>query len=143
MRRLLRLPAAALLLAPALATAQSPLDGLHFRSIGPAVMGGRLHDVEVDPNDHSTIYVAAAGGGLWKTTNKGTTWAPIFDKQVDNSFGDVAIFGQEAIPTTWRLAATRASSGPARVSRTIARAPRGAAAFIAPRMPAPPGRFLA
>ncbi len=95
MRRLLRLPAAALLLAPALATAQSPLDGLHFRSIGPAVMGGRLHDVEVDPNDHSTIYVAAAGGGLWKTTNKGTTWAPIFDKQVDNSFGDVAIFGSD------------------------------------------------
>ena len=73
-------------------SAQSPFDGLHFRSIGPAVMGGRIHDVEVDPRDPSTIYIGAASGGMWKTTNKGTTWQPIFDKQVDNTFGDIAIF---------------------------------------------------
>ena len=71
--------------------AQSPFDGLRFRSIGPAVMGGRIHDVEVDPRDPSTIYIAAAGGGVWKTTNKGTLWAPIFDATGENSFGDLAI----------------------------------------------------
>ena len=74
------------------ASAQSPFDNLRFRSIGPAVMGGRIHDVEVDPNDHSTIYAAAAGGGLWKTTNHGVLWSPIFDATGENSFGDVAIF---------------------------------------------------
>lgn len=74
------------------ANAQSPFDNLRFRSIGPAVMGGRIHDVEVDPTDHSTIYAAAAGGGLWKTTNHGVLWSPIFDATGENSFGDVAIF---------------------------------------------------
>ena len=82
---------ATLVAGPSALAAQSPLDGLRFRSIGPAVMGGRLHDVEVDPTDPSTIYVAAAGGGVWKTTNKGTTWAPIFDATGENSFGDLAI----------------------------------------------------
>jgi photosystem II stability/assembly factor-like uncharacterized protein len=72
--------------------AQSPFDGLKFRSIGPAVMGGRIHDVEVDPRDNSIIYIGAANGGMWKTVNKGTTWEPIFDKQADNAFGDIAIF---------------------------------------------------
>lgn len=74
------------------AAAQSPFDGLRARSIGPAVMGGRIHDIEVDPTDPATIYVGAASGGMWKTTNKGTTWAPIFEGQPDNTFGDIAIF---------------------------------------------------
>ena len=84
---------AAVLLAGALPLqAQSPFDGLTFRSVGPAVMGGRIHDVEVDPKDPSTIYVAAAGGGVWKTTNHGILWTPIFDETGENSFGDLAIF---------------------------------------------------
>ncbi|MBU6365955.1 MAG: hypothetical protein KJT01_07075 [Gemmatimonadetes bacterium] len=73
------------------ARAQSPFDGLRFRSIGPAVMGGRLHDVEVDPRDPATVYVAAASGGVWKSENKGTTWTPVFDAQEEHSFGDLAI----------------------------------------------------
>jgi photosystem II stability/assembly factor-like uncharacterized protein len=81
----------ALIVGPPLA-AQSPFDALHFRSVGPAVMGGRIHDVEVDPRDPATIYIGAAAGGIWKTTHKGTTWAPIFDAQKDNTFGDIAIF---------------------------------------------------
>jgi photosystem II stability/assembly factor-like uncharacterized protein len=79
-------------LVPATAIAQSPFDSLHFRSIGPAATGGRIHDIEVDPRDPSTIYVAAASGGIWKTTNHGTFWAPVFDGQPDNTFGDLAIF---------------------------------------------------
>ncbi len=55
-------------------------------------MGGRIHDVEVDPRDPATIYVGAAAGGMWKSTNKGTTWTPIFEGQPDNTFGDIAIF---------------------------------------------------
>lgn len=67
------------------------LRDLRFRSIGPAVTGGRIHDIEALPQDPSTIYVATASGGLWKTTNHGTTWMPIFDGQAVSTFGDVAI----------------------------------------------------
>src|SRR5574341_391861 len=88
---------ATLAIAPPLAVAQqAPLSAgllqeLRFREIGPAVTGGRIHDVEALPNDPSTIYVATASGGLWKTTNRGTTWTPIFDSQPVSTFGDVAI----------------------------------------------------
>ncbi len=67
------------------------ISDLHFRCIGPAVTGGRIHDVEALPDDPSTIYVATASGGLWKSTNKGTTWRPIFDDQPISTFGDLAI----------------------------------------------------
>ncbi|MFQ5702918.1 MAG: hypothetical protein ACE5HT_02740 [Gemmatimonadales bacterium] len=77
--------------AQAVAITTDLLDGLRFRSIGPAVMGGRIHDVEALPDDPSTIYVASASGGIWKSTNKGTTWTPIFDHQAVSTFGDVAI----------------------------------------------------
>lgn len=67
------------------------LDGLRFRSIGPAVTGGRIHDIEALPDDPATLYVASASGGLWKSTNQGTTWRAIFDHQPVSTFGDVAI----------------------------------------------------
>ncbi|MDH5643124.1 MAG: hypothetical protein OEY63_02900 [Gemmatimonadota bacterium] len=70
---------------------EQQLSELHFRQPGPAVSGGRIHDVEALPDDPSTIYVAAASGGIWKTTNKGTTWTPIFDDQPTSSMGDIAI----------------------------------------------------
>ncbi|MGH7713980.1 MAG: WD40/YVTN/BNR-like repeat-containing protein, partial [Vicinamibacterales bacterium] len=74
------------------AFAQSPFDKLQFRSIGPAALGGRIHDIEVPSNDLNTIYIGAASGGIWKSTNKGTTWTPIFDNQAVSTFGDIAIF---------------------------------------------------
>lgn len=77
-------------------SAQSPFDALHVRSIGPAVMGGRLQDVEVDPNNPAIIYVGAAAGGIWKTVNNGTTWEPVFEGQADNTFGDLAIFAGDS-----------------------------------------------
>lgn len=67
------------------------LNGLRARSVGPAVTGGRIHDIEALPNDPATIYVASASGGLWKTTNKGTTWTPLFQDQAVSTFGDVTI----------------------------------------------------
>jgi len=63
------------------------LGGLKFRSIGPAFMAGRIGDLAVDPQDPSHYYVAACSGGVWKTTNSGTTWTPVFDKQGSYSIG--------------------------------------------------------
>jgi len=61
------------------------------RSIGPAVTGGRVHDIEVVPGDPSTLYVGAASGGLWKSTNRGHTWVNVFDTMAVSTFGDVAL----------------------------------------------------
>src|SRR3954447_5396343 len=71
--------------------AAGPFRELHFRSIGPAVMGGRLHDVTARSNDPSTVIVASATGGLWKSTNHGTTWTPIFEGQSTATFGVIAM----------------------------------------------------
>ncbi|MCH8936685.1 MAG: hypothetical protein IIB90_13240 [Gemmatimonadetes bacterium] len=70
---------------------QSDLDTFRPRSIGPAVTGGRVHDVEALPGDPSTIFVATASGGLWKTTNRGHTWKNVFEHMPVSTFGDVAI----------------------------------------------------
>ena len=67
------------------------LDQLTFRNIGPSVAGGRIHDIEVLPNDPATVFIASASGGIWKSTNKGTTWKPVFDDQAVSTFGDMAI----------------------------------------------------
>ncbi len=86
---LLALPTAAL--GQAAPISSELLQALRFRSIGPAVTGGRIHDVEALPHDPSTIYLATASGGIWKSTNKGTTWTPIFEDQAVSTFGDLAI----------------------------------------------------
>ena len=65
--------------------------GLKLRGIGPAVMGGRIADIAVNPIHSSTWYVAVGSGGLWKTTNSGTTWIPVFDQQPSYSIGTVAL----------------------------------------------------
>ena len=57
----------------------SLISGLKFRSIGPAFCSGRIADFAVNPKNHSEWYVAVASGHLWKTTNNGTTFDPIFD----------------------------------------------------------------
>lgn len=76
------------------ATNQSITDavsGLELRSIGPAVMGGRIADIAVSKADPSTWYVAVGSGNLWKTTNRGITWQPVFDGQKSYSIGTVTI----------------------------------------------------
>ena len=62
-----------------------------FRSIGPAFMSGRIADVAIDPIQPNTWYVAAGSGNVWKTTNAGTTWKPIFDDYPSYSIGCVTI----------------------------------------------------
>jgi photosystem II stability/assembly factor-like uncharacterized protein len=54
-------------------------------------MGGRATDVEGVPGDPNLVYAATGSGGLWKTTNGGVTWAPIFERQGTISIGDIAL----------------------------------------------------
>jgi len=67
------------------------VSGLKFRSIGPALTSGRIADFAVREDKPSEYYVAVASGGVWKTTNSGTTWKPIFDEQGSYSIGCVAL----------------------------------------------------
>ena len=67
------------------------LSAFKLRSIGPALMSGRIADLAVDPDNENIWYVAAGSGGLWKTQNSGTTWKPIFDKYGAYSIGCVTI----------------------------------------------------
>ena len=75
----------ALLAAPLAGAQEAPgitenlLSGLKLRGIGPAARSGRVADVTIDPNDRATWYVAVASGNAFKTTNRGTTWEPIFE----------------------------------------------------------------
>ena len=91
---------ALLSLAAATGVAQTPSDsvklagaasGLKLRSIGPALTSGRIADIAVHPTDKSIWYVGTAAGGLWKTTNNGISFSPIFDGEGSFSIGVVAI----------------------------------------------------
>jgi photosystem II stability/assembly factor-like uncharacterized protein len=67
------------------------LKNLEFREIGPATMGGRIDDFAVVESNPNIVYVGVASGGVWKTTNNGTTWEPVFDKEAVSTIGDIAI----------------------------------------------------
>ncbi|MEZ4586661.1 MAG: hypothetical protein R2909_09705 [Gemmatimonadales bacterium] len=54
-------------------------------------MGGRISDIAVHPADKSTWYVSAGSGGVWKTSNAGVTWTPVFDAQPSYSIGEITI----------------------------------------------------
>ncbi len=64
---------------------------LEWRNIGPAIMGGRVSDVAVVESNPAIFYVGVATGGVWKTTNHGTTWQTVFDDQATSSVGDVTL----------------------------------------------------
>ena len=62
---------------------QDPLSagtfaGFRLRSIGPALLSGRISCIAVHPQDKQTWYIGVASGGVWKTTNAGITWSPVF-----------------------------------------------------------------
>ena len=67
------------------------VSGMKLRGIGPAVMGGRIADIAVSSANKNTWYIAVGSGGLWKTSNRGITWKPIFDDQKSYSIGTVTI----------------------------------------------------
>src|SRR4030067_1100956 len=63
------------------------LDGLKWRCIGPAHMGGRIDDFAVGASSPAIIYAGSASGGLWETANNGGTWEPLFDGGGTSSLG--------------------------------------------------------
>ncbi len=74
--------------------------GLALRGIGPAITSGRISDIAVRPGHREEFWVAAASGGVWKTTDAGTTWTPVFDDQGSYSIGCVAIDPNDPL-TVW------------------------------------------
>jgi photosystem II stability/assembly factor-like uncharacterized protein len=72
------------------------LKNLEFREIGPAIMGGRIDDFAVVESNPNIVFVGVASGGVWRTTNNGTTWEPVFDKEGVSTIGDIAIAPSDA-----------------------------------------------
>lgn len=66
-------------------------NGLAFRSIGPALTSGRIADIAVNPTDFKEFYIGAAAGGVWKTSNGGITFDPIFENEGSYSIGCITI----------------------------------------------------
>lgn len=75
-------------------------SALAFRNIGPAINSGRISDIAIHPNDENTWIVGVASGGVWKTTNHGTTFKPIFDTQKSYSIASVT-YSQSNPNTIW------------------------------------------
>jgi photosystem II stability/assembly factor-like uncharacterized protein len=72
-------------------TPSSPYAAMKWREVGPAASGGRVAAVTGSASDPNLYYIGAAGGGVWKSTNGGQTWSPVFDDQDVQSIGAVTI----------------------------------------------------
>lgn len=72
------------------AVAPDLLQGFHWRSIGP-YRGGRTRAVAGVPSQPNVFYIGVCNGGVWKTTDYGATWVPIFDDQPTGSIGAIAV----------------------------------------------------
>src|SRR3954454_22752879 len=72
----------------------APPDGLQFRFVGPAV-GNRISAVAAIPGDPTTYYAGAASGGIWKSTDGGRAYVPIFDSQPVQAIGPLALSASE------------------------------------------------
>ncbi|HKO14610.1 MAG TPA: hypothetical protein VJU87_00125 [Gemmatimonadaceae bacterium] len=66
-----------------------PLAALHFRALGPE--GNRVASIIGEPGNPSVVYIGAANGGIWKTTDGGTNWRPIFDRENVSAVGALAM----------------------------------------------------
>ncbi len=86
--------------APADRMSAGTFMGLRLRSIGPAFTSGRISDIAVDPKDTSRYFVGAASGGVWRTTNAGITFTPVFDNEASYSIGVVVIDPKNPL-TVW------------------------------------------
>jgi photosystem II stability/assembly factor-like uncharacterized protein len=68
-----------------------PMTGLRLRSIGPALMSGRVVGFAVHPENRSRYFAAVASGGVWKTDNAGVSWSPVFDNEGSFSIGCISL----------------------------------------------------
>ncbi|MEP6782469.1 MAG: glycosyl hydrolase [Acidobacteriota bacterium] len=71
--------------------ASSTFNDLKLRAIGPALMSGRINVIAVHPEDKQTWYIGVASGGVWKTTNAGVTFNPVFQNEGSYSIGTITI----------------------------------------------------
>jgi len=71
--------------------APATFHSFKLRAVGPALMSGRISVIAVHPEDKQTWYVGVASGGVWKTTNAGTTFTPVFQNEGSYSVGSVVI----------------------------------------------------
>lgn len=71
--------------------AEALITSMPFRNIGPAFMTGRISDIAKDPQNPSTWYVATASSNVWKTSNNGTTWQPVFEHYGSFSTGCITV----------------------------------------------------
>ncbi len=74
---------------------ESPFSALRFRNVGPEIQGGRVVDLEVPLDRPDTLLVAFASGGLWKTTNQGGSWEPLFEREAAMTLGAIAVGDRE------------------------------------------------
>ncbi len=72
-------------------SAQLPYSAMRFRSIGPAIAGGRVPAVAGSAQQPNLYYIGTAGGGVWKSVNGGATWRDVFAKEPVASIGAIAI----------------------------------------------------
>lgn len=70
---------------------KSLVKNILFENIGPSVMSGRVVDLDVNPDNPNEFYVGYASGGVWHTTNNGTTFTPIFDNANTQNIADIAV----------------------------------------------------
>ncbi len=84
-----------------LLTEQSLVANMPFQSIGPTIMSGRIVDVDVNPADPTEMFVAYASGGLWKTSNNGMSFRPLFDREASMTIGDIAVDWSIQPRTIW------------------------------------------
>lgn len=77
----------------------SQVKNVPFKNIGPTKMSGRIVDLAVNPENPTEFYAAYASGGLWHTTNNGTTFTPIMENAITQNIGDIAV--DWATKTIW------------------------------------------
>lgn len=80
-----------MMLAPTVLLAAAAYANLSWRSIGPAIAGGRVAAVAGTPQNDQLYYLGTAGGGVWRSINGGATWEPVFEKEAVAAVGAVAI----------------------------------------------------
>ncbi len=71
--------------------AHSLVKNVPFKSIGPAIMSGRVVDIEGDPQNPAHFYAAFASGGLWESKSNGISFKPLFDHEASMTIGDIAV----------------------------------------------------
>ena len=96
MSNLTMLFAAFLIVVPPTLLAQrpagDPADQFRWRNIGPATMMGRISSIDAVDSDFRTVLIGSASGGVFKSTNGGVTFTPIFERYGSQSIGDVEFF---------------------------------------------------